>query len=56
LAAKPDARQVHALKRLHITPEAARDLAARARRRVSFDELSTTAPPDLTPGSVTAPS
>jgi hypothetical protein len=43
LIAKPDAKQVYRLKQLHVTPEGARELAARENRRVSFEELTTTA-------------
>lgn len=44
LNAKPDAKQIYRLKTLQITPEVARELAAREQRRVSFEELSTAAP------------
>jgi hypothetical protein len=43
LDSKPDARQVYRLKRLGVTPEAAREFAARERRRISCDELSLSA-------------
>jgi hypothetical protein len=40
LNSKPGAPQVHRLKRLGVTLDDARELAARERRRVSFDELT----------------
>ncbi len=45
LKARPDAKQVYRLKTLQITPEVARDLAAREQRRISFEELTTAAAP-----------
>jgi len=45
LSAKPDAKQVYRLKTLAVTPEVARELAAREQRRVSFEELASAATP-----------